>query len=268
MRERFVSGAQVVVAAWVIGGAAPTLATSTGITSVSGKSGIICNACHSGGTAPLVRFEGPTEAEPGALLTFRFTVTSQSANQRAAGLNVAASLGTLSSIAGQGTRLLAGEITHSAPKNNDDNGQASFDFSWRAPEAPGTYRLFGAGNSVNRNNAITGDAPAATTHDIVVGAAEATPTATPTSTPIEATPTEAPTATATATQVPTPARACPGDCGSDGEVTVDELISGVNIALGVAAIDVCPVFDINNDSEVTIDEVLQAVNSALFGCPA
>lgn len=268
--------------------AAPALGTSTGIAGLSGKSGVICNACHIGGTAPSVSFEGPTQAEPGALLTFRFTVTAQGANQRAAGLNVAASLGTLGLVAGQGTRILSGEVTHTAPKDNDANGQASFELTWRAPAAPGTYRLFGAGNSVNRDRNITGDAPAAATHEIVVAAIEPSPTATslppeatptstsappqptatPTSTPPEATPTPEPTPSATATEAPTPSAGCPGDCSGDAEVTVDELISAVNIALGVATIGSCPVFDTNGDGEVTIDEILQAVNSALVGCPS
>ncbi|HVM95074.1 MAG TPA: hypothetical protein VMT89_01740 [Candidatus Acidoferrales bacterium] len=62
------------------------------------------------------------------------------------------------------------------------------------------------------------------------------------------------------------AAACVGDCNGDGEVTIDELISGVNIALGTTDLSVCPAFDSNGDGEVTIDEVLTAVNSALNGC--
>src|SRR5579862_6261191 len=65
-----------------------------------------------------------------------------------------------------------------------------------------------------------------------------------------------------------PAFACIGDCNGDGEVTVDELIVGVNIALGVANIDACPAFDRNGDGAVTIDEILAAVNALLIGCPA
>src|SRR5436189_17886 len=37
--------------------------------------------------------------------------------------------------------------------------------------------------------------------------------------------------------------ACPGDCGNDGDVTVNELIQGVNIALGNAALNQCASFD-------------------------
>jgi len=51
-------------------------------------------------------------------------------------------------------------------------------------------------------------------------------------------------------------------------VTVDEIVTGVNIALGLASSQVCPAMDTNGDEQVTIDELLQAVNAALFGCPA
>jgi hypothetical protein len=49
-------------------------------------------------------------------------------------------------------------------------------------------------------------------------------------------------------------------------VTVDELITGVNIALGATPLSACPVFDPSGDGAVTVDEILQAVNNALNGC--
>jgi hypothetical protein len=64
------------------------------------------------------------------------------------------------------------------------------------------------------------------------------------------------------------ARACVGDCDASGTVTVDELLAGVNIALGNVAADQCPVFDANEDGTVTINEILAAVNNALNGCAA
>ena len=59
---------------------------------------------------------------------------------------------------------------------------------------------------------------------------------------------------------------CRGDCGGNGEVTVNELILGVNIALGSAAVGACSAMDANNDGEVTINELISAVNTALNGC--
>ncbi len=61
---------------------------------------------------------------------------------------------------------------------------------------------------------------------------------------------------------------CAGDCNNDGSVTINELISGVNIALGSAAVTTCPSFDVNKDGSVTINELIAGVNNALNGCPA
>jgi hypothetical protein len=59
---------------------------------------------------------------------------------------------------------------------------------------------------------------------------------------------------------------CVGDCRDDGEVTVDDILVMVNIALGTAPITVCPAGDGNGDGQITIDDLLVAVNNALDGC--
>ena len=59
---------------------------------------------------------------------------------------------------------------------------------------------------------------------------------------------------------------CVGDCGNDGTVTVDELLTMVNIALGNADASACTAGDANHDGQITIDEILTAVNNALNGC--
>ncbi|MBI1816710.1 MAG: PD40 domain-containing protein [Deltaproteobacteria bacterium] len=61
--------------------------------------------------------------------------------------------------------------------------------------------------------------------------------------------------------------ACDGDCSSDGAVTVEELVLGVNIALGTTALQQCPSFDAGHDNEVTVEELIVAVNNALNSCP-
>jgi hypothetical protein len=61
---------------------------------------------------------------------------------------------------------------------------------------------------------------------------------------------------------------CAGDCNGDGEVTINELIVGVNIALGSAEVSACPAFDRDADGTVAINELIAAVNAALSGCPA
>jgi hypothetical protein len=60
---------------------------------------------------------------------------------------------------------------------------------------------------------------------------------------------------------------CTGDCNADDEVTVDEMLVGVGMALGNVPTSQCPAFDVNGDNQVFVDELLQAVNNALVGCP-
>lgn len=61
-------------------------------------------------------------------------------------------------------------------------------------------------------------------------------------------------------------RACGGDCNGDGIITVDEILTGVNLALGVGSTDECGAMDANGDGAVTVDEILKAVGAALEGC--
>jgi hypothetical protein len=58
-----------------------------------------------------------------------------------------------------------------------------------------------------------------------------------------------------------------GDCNFDQTVTVNELITGVNEALGTAPVDACVEADVNGDGQVAINEILTAVNAALNGVP-
>ncbi len=59
---------------------------------------------------------------------------------------------------------------------------------------------------------------------------------------------------------------CVGDCGEDGQVSVDELVRGVNIALGGLAVEECAAFDVDGDGTVTVDELVRGVNGALDSC--
>jgi sugar lactone lactonase YvrE len=61
---------------------------------------------------------------------------------------------------------------------------------------------------------------------------------------------------------------CPGDCNGSRTVTVDEVVTGVNIALGAAAIDACDVLDLDEDGAVTVSELVSAVSALLNGCVA
>jgi hypothetical protein len=61
---------------------------------------------------------------------------------------------------------------------------------------------------------------------------------------------------------------CIGDCGRDGEVTIDDLLVMVSIALGTAPLSSCEAGNANGDDEITIDEILAAVANALNACPS
>lgn len=278
-------------------------ANSGGITGYSGNpesagGGAICTSCHAGGTAPTVRFEGPSTVPAGTSATFRFFVHSAApTKQKAAGFDVSVDEGVLSIISGQGERFAGGEITHVSPKVISTNNEAFWDFTFTAPSSPINVTLYGAGNSVNQNALTTGDNARATTFsfDVVAAAATSTPTATPTptNTPLPTdSPTLVPTPTASSTatviappsETPTPVDSptigpsptpsdtrvpgsCIGDCDDGGTVTVDELVVGVRIALGTLTPDFCRAADGDHDGHVTVDELVAAVNAALDGCP-
>jgi hypothetical protein len=61
---------------------------------------------------------------------------------------------------------------------------------------------------------------------------------------------------------------CLGDCDGQSGVTVDEIVKGVDIALGAAPLDTCAQFDADRSGTVVITELVKAVNNALHGCTA
>lgn len=239
--------------------AAPAAARMFGIVGYSGQAGgLFCGnagfGCHANGpgtTPPTVRFEGPLQVDPGAEVTYRFVLKSLApADQFQAGFNVAASAGDLLVVSGQQEKLQTPlgdqfpELTHTGPKDIDSNDEAAWQFTWRAPTIPGEYVLFGAGNSVDGSTTVDGDAAALTSIIVAVGDVPATPT--PTATPLTS--------------------ACAGDCNGNGSVSINELVSSVNISLGLAAVADCPACDTNHDGMVSVAELISAVNKALKGC--
>ena len=102
---------------------------------------------------------------------------------------------------------------------------------------------------------VTGRAEQGSAFDVALGSCPLLPTPT-----VTVTPTSVPTFT------PTPGAGCAGDCNGDGMVPINELIAGVNIALGNSPVSTCEAFDVNGDGEVTINELIAAVNAALNGC--
>jgi hypothetical protein len=105
----------------------------------------------------------------------------------------------------------------------------------------------------------------------VLGPAQPTWTPTITAPPMD-TPTPTPTGIATLTPTPTATPTtlialCAGDCDGSGDVTVDEIIILVNIALGSADVSACP-HGIPSGSGADITLIIKAVGYALNRCPA
>jgi hypothetical protein len=64
-----------------------------------------------------------------------------------------------------------------------------------------------------------------------------------------------------------PTLPCAGDCDAQGSVSVNELVTAVNIALGALQVYRCPLSDVDGSDTVTIPELISAVGNALYDCP-
>ncbi len=216
--------------------ASASWANSTGLAGYSGKSGFNCNICHSGGSVPVVAFDGPAAMNPGQTSTFTFTVSATSSLQGRAGVDIAASDGTLSSINGQGTREQSGEIVQTAPKVSSSEGVTTFMVRWKAPAKAHNYILYGAGNSVNFNGTTSGDMAAAVQFFVAVGSVTplpsvtSTPTRTATKTRSE-TPTPTPTETATFTVTPTMAEPTPTSTATETQMATPTYTSSATASV-------------------------------------
>jgi hypothetical protein len=151
--------------------------------------------------------------------------------------------------------------------NVTNNGGTSGTVTLTVPiQEPANVLFYQCGNHSPMNGTI----------NIVDPTAVSTPTftTTPTPTPVPTftatlTPTQTPVPTFTATPTPTrTAVPCTGDCSGNGQVTVDEILTMVNIALGNADVSACTAGDANGSGQITVDEILTAVNNALGGCGA
>ena len=250
---------------------AASWAMSAGIVGYSGKQGAMmtCNVCHSGGAAPTVSFSGPMQMDAGAIATFTFTVVSNSSSQKGAGLDLAASGGTLGIVAGQGEQAAVGEITHTAPKSNT-KGSASWQFTWRAPATPGSYNLFGSGNSVDLKGDQTGDKSSSTTYSIDVAAPQVSPTSTPLAaspTPTNAPATATPSATHTAASTATPTETiAPPTPQSTATSTVTATAALPTATAETAATRTPCAADCNGDGAFDTQDVA-IILAVMNGCP-
>ncbi|EPX61746.1 hypothetical protein D187_010365 [Cystobacter fuscus DSM 2262] len=140
------------------------LANSSGITGQSGKDGATCNTCHSGGSAPTVEISGPATLAPSA--TGQYTLIIKGGAANVGGMNIAVDNAAAVLQAGEGSQKIGKEITHNGLKSFT-NGELRFDFSLVAP-ASGSVKIFGAGNSANKNYDSSGDRSATTTLNVTV----------------------------------------------------------------------------------------------------
>jgi len=242
--------AGILTAMLIAGWATTALAYPAGITTLSFPPVSGCNkrGCHSGGETPTVTIEGPLVVAPGGTAEYLVRVGTIG-SQHLAGLNAAVTVGTLAvggANAANTQTMIGGddrpEITHTVAKGPSDT-TVDFSFRWQAPDVYEEATLTVWGNAVDGNRLQSGDRAAVAELVIAVASPQPTPTATP-----------------------LPGGPCVGDCNDDREVTIDELITGVNVALGAFAVTACEAFDAGQDGEVTIDELMLGVNNALNGC--
>jgi MYXO-CTERM domain-containing protein len=113
-----------------------------------------CTGCHSGGAPPTVTItSSATPISPGQTVMLSVNITTA---EGYAGLFMQADVGTLASLAGQGTQLISGGITHTAPKKAV-NGVATFVVGWTAPSSPGGVNLDVYALAANGDGSTRGD---------------------------------------------------------------------------------------------------------------
>jgi len=206
----------------------PTAAMENGMIGYSGKDLFTCTQCHSDGVRPTVRFDGPAEVQAGEAVPYSFIVQSRSQNQLYAGLDVAASDGTLEVAPTEDDgQIESGELTHLTPKKVDENLVATWSFIWQAPATPGTATLYGAGLSANGNGTTSGDQPASTRLVITV----------------------------------TPAPP-PGDANCDGRLSAADVVGIAALITGAAA-NTCDLADADCSGTVDADDI-PVVIASLF----
>lgn len=180
------------------------MARPTGITGVSGQQSQTCTACHGTGAAvPTVTVEGPTTVQPGQ--SQQYTLVIQGGPAKVGGMNLSVDDPSATLLAGAGSRISAGQLTHSAPLAFS-SGAARFPFTVVAPSSPGVMTLYAAGLSANGNGSTSGDGVGTAQLQVRVASTSSAGTPVPTPTPTTGTPAPTPTPTpGTTAPAPTPA---------------------------------------------------------------
>lgn len=115
-----------------------------------------CTGCHSGGSTPptVTITTNPATISPGQMVTLSVAITTVGGW---AGLFMITDVGTLAALAGQGTQILSGGITHTTPKKAV-NGVATFLVGWTAPAAAGGVNIQVWALAANGDGTQRGDA--------------------------------------------------------------------------------------------------------------
>ncbi|MDA0986174.1 MAG: T9SS type A sorting domain-containing protein [Bacteroidetes bacterium] len=132
-----------------------SIASSGGIVGKTKKNGNGCT-CHNTNltTAVSVIINGPSELKVGETGTFSVAISGGPLS--AAGVNIAATGGTLSTISGEGLQFINDELTQTQPKTPTTN-TVTFQFKFTAPNQTGSATIYATANSVNLSSTNAGD---------------------------------------------------------------------------------------------------------------
>lgn len=182
----FIATFVVAVAAcgWWIYSAPAVHASLNGRIGFSGNpatnSGQSCTTCHAAGAdVPTVTLTGPTSVVAGTTNLYTLLISGGPAQTGGFNVSVSNNRGALTPT-GPDAQALLGELTHSAPKAFSGN-QVAFEFAWTAPAHNDSVTLYGAGNSTNAQQNLTGDGIGLAVLNVeVTGGAGGPPTVSPT----------------------------------------------------------------------------------------
>lgn len=105
------------------------------------------STCHGANPGATASIEGPMTLAPGARGTYTLVIRSMNANFATGGFNIAAAGATLA-VNGTTSRLVGGELTHTAPIPRS-GAEVRVAFDVVAPAAQGTAMIFAVGNATN-----------------------------------------------------------------------------------------------------------------------
>lgn len=123
----------------------------TGRTLKSGTTGCSCHGSQTAGVSVVIT--GPDTVAINMQQTYTVTITG--GPLATAGVDIAASTGTLANVSSD-LKLSSGELTHTSPKA-PSSGSVTFQFKYTAPATIGTQTLYSTGLSTNGNGSTSGD---------------------------------------------------------------------------------------------------------------